>query len=160
MWFTRSFFVCFFFQMHRLQFCSIQPRYQNLDKLWEAQKRYFWCESIPLLSNILFMIAARKKHDISLHKLILFLQKRCRWKWNKCFRKNWNSTCSNKKPGAIIKEVNSDELCVVHSFQEGLRLCYNMDVKLSDVLDGLRSEIQNNHSFYVAFSSSNINVLC
>ena len=65
-----------------------------------------------------------------------------------------------QKPGAIIKEVNSDGLCVVRSFQEGLRLCYNMEVKLSDVLDGLRSEILNNHSFYAAFSSNNINVLC
>ena len=65
-----------------------------------------------------------------------------------------------QKPGAIIKEVNSDGLCVVRSFQESLQLCYNMEVKLSDVLDGLRSEILNNHSFYAAFSSNNINVLC
>ena len=65
-----------------------------------------------------------------------------------------------QKPGAIIKEVNSDGLCVVCSFQEGLGLCYNMEVKLSDVLDGLQSEILNNHSFYAAFSSNNINVLC
>ena len=63
-----------------------------------------------------------------------------------------------QKPGAIIKEVNSDGLYVVCSFQEGLRLCYNMEVKLSDLLDGLQSEILNNHLFYAAFSSNNINV--
>ena len=65
-----------------------------------------------------------------------------------------------QKPGAIIKEVNADGLCVVRSFQESLRLCYNMEVKLSDVLIDLRSEILNNHSFHAAFSRNNINVLC
>ena len=34
-----------------------------------------------------------------------------------------------------------------------------MEVKLSDALDGWQSEILNNHSFYAAFSSNNINVL-
>ena len=33
-------------------------------------------------------------------------------------------------------------------------------MKLSDVLDGLRSEILNNHSFYAAFFSNNLNFLC
>ena len=56
-----------------------------------------------------------------------------------------------QKPGAIIKEVNSDGLYVVRSFQEGLRLCYNMEVKLSDVLDGLRIEMLNNHHFMQLF---------
>ena len=28
-----------------------------------------------------------------------------------------------QKPGAIIKKANSDGLCVVRSFEEGLRLC-------------------------------------
>ena len=117
------------------------------------------CESSPLLSNILFMIVTRKKHYINLQKPILFLQNDVFGSEVNVFEK-LEQYVQQQKPSAIIKEVNSDGLCVVRSFQEGLRLCYNIEVKLSDVLDGLRSEILNNHSFYAAFFSNNLNFLC
>ena len=105
------------------------------------------------------MIGTRKKHYINLQKPILFLQNDVFGSEVNVFEK-LEQYVQQQKPSAIIKEVNSDGLCVVRSFQEGLRLCYNIEVKLSDVLDGLRSEILNNHSFYAAFFSNNLNFLC
>ena len=62
-------------------------------------------------------------------------------------------------PGAFIKEIASDEYCVVRAFQEGLLLCYNYQIQIKDVVKALRSEILTNHKFYSDFSSADVNIL-
>ena len=34
---------------------------------------------------------------------------------------------NEKKPGYIIKKVSAEGLCVIRSFQEGLKICYQDD---------------------------------
>ena len=162
MWFTRSFFVFFFFSNAPSTVLQHSAKISKSRKTLTSSKTILLvriCERSPLLSNILFMIVARKKHDINLHKPILFLQKRCRWKWNKCFRET-RTECAATKTRRHYQRGKFRWIMCRTLFQEGLRLCYIMEVKLSDVLDGLRSEILDDLSFYAAFCSNNINVLC
>ena len=51
---------------------------------------------------------------------------------------------NEKKPGYIIKKVSADGLCVISSFQEGLKICYQDDVTIEEVIAKLRSEVLHN----------------
>ena len=68
--------------------------------------------------------------------------------------------CINeKKPGYIIKKVSADGLYAMRSFQEGLKICYQDDVTIEDVIAKLRNEVLHNYNFYSEFSSDEVNIL-
>ena len=62
---------------------------------------------------------------------------------------------NEKKPGCIIQNVRADGLCVIRSFQEGLKICYQNDVTIAK----LRNEVLHNYNFYSEFSSNEVNIL-
>ena len=64
-----------------------------------------------------------------------------------------------KKPGYIMEKVRSGRLCVIRSFQEGLKICYQDDVTIEEVLAKLGSEVLHNYNFYSEFSSNEVNIL-
>ena len=66
---------------------------------------------------------------------------------------------AEKKPGYIIKKVSADGLCVIRSFQEGFKICYQDDVTIGKVVAKLRSEVLHNCNFYSEFSFDGVNIL-
>ena len=46
---------------------------------------------------------------------------------------------NERKPGDIIKKVRANGLCVIRSFQEGLKIYYLDDVTIEEVIAKLRS---------------------
>ena len=66
---------------------------------------------------------------------------------------------NEKKPGYIIKEVSADGLCLIRSFQEGLKICYQDDVTIEEVITKLRSEVLHNYNFCSDFSSNEVDIL-
>ena len=66
---------------------------------------------------------------------------------------------AEKKPGYIIKKVSADGLCVIRSFQEGFKICYQDDVTIEKVVAKLRSEVLHNCNFYSEFSFDGVNIL-
>ena len=65
---------------------------------------------------------------------------------------------NEKKPGYIIKKVSAEGLCVIRSFQEGLKICYQDDVTIEEVIAKLRSEVLHKYSFYSKFSPDEVNI--
>ena len=53
---------------------------------------------------------------------------------------------NEKKLGYIIKKVSVDGLCVIRSFQEGLKICYQDNVTIEEVIANLRSEVLHNYN--------------
>ena len=66
---------------------------------------------------------------------------------------------NEKKPGYIIKEVSADGLYLIRSFQEGLKICYQDDVTIEEVITKLRSEVLHNYNFCSDFSSNEVDIL-
>ena len=52
-----------------------------------------------------------------------------------------NRYINEEKPGYIIKKVSSDGMCVIRSFQEDLKNCYQDDVTIEEVIAKLKSEV-------------------
>ena len=66
---------------------------------------------------------------------------------------------NGKKPEYIVKKVSADGLCVTRSFQEGLKIYYQNDVTIEEVIVNLRSEVLRNFKFRSEFSSNEVNIL-
>ena len=66
---------------------------------------------------------------------------------------------NEKKPGYIIKKGSADGLCVIRSFEEGLKICYQDDITIEEVIAKLRSEVLPNYNFYSKFSSNEVDIL-
>ena len=66
---------------------------------------------------------------------------------------------NEKKPGYIIKKVSADGLCIIRSLQEDLKIFYQDDVTIEEVLAKLRSEVLHNYNFYSEFSSNEVDIL-
>ena len=64
-----------------------------------------------------------------------------------------------KETRIYYKERRADGLCVMRSFQEGLKICYQDDVTIEEVIAKLRSEVLHNYNFYSEFSSDEVNIL-
>ena len=52
-----------------------------------------------------------------------------------------------------------DGLCVIRSFPEGLKICYQDGVTIKEVIAKLRSEVLHNYNFYFGFSTDEVNIL-
>ena len=74
-------------------------------------------------------------------------------------RKKLQNYINSIHPKAYIKDVLGDGFCVIRAFQEGLSLVYNIDKKISEVKENLRSEILQNYQHYAQFSTDGVNVL-
>ena len=66
---------------------------------------------------------------------------------------------NEKKPRYIIIQVSADGLCVIRSFQEGFKICYQDEVTIEEVITKLRTEVLHNNNFYSEFSSNDVNIL-
>ena len=63
-----------------------------------------------------------------------------------------------KKPECIIKKVSADEPCVIRSFQEGLKTCYQDAITIKDIIAKLISEVLHNYGFCYELSSNEVNI--
>ena len=48
--------------------------------------------------------------------------------------------------------------CVIRSFQEGLKICYQDDVTIEEVIAKLRSKVLHDYNFYSKFSSNEVDI--